>query len=57
MTEILDAITMELEKRGEVKPEGKVCLTRCPNPGHEDRRPSFFLYPSGGGRCTYLRRA
>ena len=40
-----------LEKRGQVREEGKGWRARCPNPDHEDRSPSFFLYPGGGGRC------
>ena len=47
----LDLILSALEQRGPVRPEGKGWRTRCPNHGHEDRHPSFFLYPGGGGRC------
>ena len=51
MTDIVSAIIGELEKRGQVKREGKGWRARCPNPGHEDLHPSFFVYPGGGGRC------
>ncbi len=50
-SEIVQAVLSALEKRREVKPQGKGWRTHCPNPEHEDRRPSFFLYPGGGGRC------
>ena len=40
-----------LAQRAEIRQEGKGGRTRCPNPGHEDKHPSFFLYPGAGGRC------
>jgi hypothetical protein len=46
-----ELILMALEQLARVRPEGKGWRTRCPNPNHEDRHPSFFLYPGGGGRC------
>src|SRR5919106_845279 len=49
--DVPEVILATLEQRGLVRPEGKGWRTRCPNPGHEDRHPSFFLYPSGAGRC------
>ena len=47
----VEAIITALERQGPVRPEGKGWRAQCPSPDHEDRRPSFFLYPSGGGRC------
>jgi hypothetical protein len=49
--DVPEVILATLEQWGLVRPEGKGWRTRCPNPGHEDRHPSFFLYPSGAGRC------
>jgi hypothetical protein len=46
-----ELILRALKQLGRVRPEGKGWRTRCPNPDHEDRHPSFFLYPGGGGRC------
>ena len=40
-----------LESRGQLHSKGKGWETRCPVPDHEDRKPSFFLYPRGGGKC------
>ena len=51
MAKHLDAIKAALEQRGEVRPTGKGWRAQCPNPPHEDRHPSFLLYPGGGGRC------
>jgi hypothetical protein len=53
-TEVSKVILDALQQRGGAWPEGKGWRTRCPNPSHEDRRPSFFLYPGGGGRCFSL---
>jgi hypothetical protein len=50
----VEIILTALEQRGEVRREGKGWRTRCPNPDHPDLHPSFFLYPSGGGRCFSL---
>ena len=47
----LEAILAALEQRGDVRREGKGWKTRCPAPDHEDRHPSFYLYPGGGGKC------
>ena len=44
-------ILLALEERGGVRQEGKGWRTRCPNPDHADKRPSFFFYPGGGGKC------
>jgi hypothetical protein len=49
--ESTDEILRALENLGPVKREGQGWRTRCPNPGHEDRNPSFFLYPDGSGYC------
>ena len=49
--DITQRILGELRRRDIVRREGKGWRTRCPDPGHEDHRPSFFLYPGGGGRC------
>ena len=47
----VEIIREALEQRGRVRAEGQGWRTRCPNLDHEDRHPSFFLYPDGGGRC------
>ena len=47
----LQTILSALEQRVTLRREGKGWRTRCPFPGHEDRHPSFFLYPGAGGRC------
>ncbi|MBM3943369.1 MAG: hypothetical protein FJ316_10705 [SAR202 cluster bacterium] len=47
----VDKLLEVLQQRAPVRPAGKGWRTRCPNPGHADRHPSFFLYPGGGGRC------
>jgi hypothetical protein len=44
-------ILERFEQRGPVRQEGRGWKTRCPHPDHEDRDPSFFLYPGGGGKC------
>jgi hypothetical protein len=31
--------------------QGKHLVCRCPLPGHEDRHPSFTIFPDGGWRC------
>lgn len=49
--ENLEMVRSTLESRSPVRQEGKGWRTRCPNSGHEDQHPSFFLYPGGGGRC------
>jgi len=49
-TELTGTILTELERLAPVRPQGKGWRARCPNPEHEDRHPSFFLYPGGGGR-------
>jgi len=45
------AVFEALESRGKLHSKGKGWETRCPVPDHEDRKPSFFLYPGGGGKC------
>ena len=50
-TKPIEVIVDVLEQRAQVRVEGKGWRTRCPNPGHLDEHPSFFLYPGGGGRC------
>jgi hypothetical protein len=49
---LFNQVYQELEYRGHrLRPQGKGYLTNCPNPSHQDRHPSFFLYRSGAGRC------
>ncbi|HZA21117.1 MAG TPA: hypothetical protein VFA32_00660 [Dehalococcoidia bacterium] len=54
--DVPEVILATLEQLGQVHPEGKGWRTRCPHPGHEDRHPSFFLYPSGGGPLAKVCR-
>ena len=50
-TKMALSILEGLEKRGQVREEGKGWRTHCPIPDHPDQYPSFLLYPGGGGRC------
>jgi hypothetical protein len=51
MATLVQILLSSLDKLALVRRQGKGWSTRCPNPDHEDRHPSFFLYLGGGGRC------
>ena len=50
-TNRVEEIMAALESLNPLKQQGKGWKTRCPAPDHEDIKPSFFLYPGGGGKC------
>ena len=52
-TKPVDLILAALERLNTARKEDKGWKTRCPVPDHEDRHPSFFLYPGGGGKCFF----
>jgi DNA primase len=39
------------EKYTELHQSGKACVGRCPRPDHEDRDPSFYVYPDRRFHC------
>ena len=47
----MEEIRAALASLNPLNREGKGWKTRCPAPDHEDIKPSFFLYPGGGGKC------
>jgi hypothetical protein len=47
----VEDIMAALESMNPLKREGTGWKTRCPAPDHKDINPSFFLYPSGCGKC------
>ena len=52
--EIKERLSVEtlLRRKGvDLKPAGRAQKCRCPLPGHEDRTPSFYVYPDGGWHC------
>src|SRR4051812_10536114 len=39
------------ERRTELRQSGKAYVGRCPHPDHEDRNPSFYVYPDRRFYC------